>query len=424
MTNAATDTATTTLPVAAPGVPIGLNVGTLSTRIALGSISINDSEEGRSVVLGSDVISNENGERFTPTFVVKESSSGSDEEALWVIGDSAKKLLTREHSTVENKGCVRSQSLVLSKENPELADYTKQFLSHMSSLSASGGGIAPSDGAKRLRVVASKKTPTFSQKNATSAPAVEGNSATLHSSMLAGFGPNTCMSYLDEGVAVVVANGLASSPSVTRNVSTYADAAPSEVAASWKRAIVVNWGGAGFNLTEITRFSNTGVLNLTKSECSNALSGEAIVDIVYNFVSGQFTRKNPGLNVDSKKSISKLREAVVSSLKVLGLSRTCSIEVDGLVEGVDCRVNLSRGRLEMLCGSSFSDFEEVLGSFVQESGADESVPVDVCLFAGGMCNMPAVQEMIKKVLPDCWYGLESLSVEEGELCYLFGVGFL
>ncbi|GMI61437.1 hypothetical protein ScalyP_jg2956 [Parmales sp. scaly parma] len=412
MTNAATDTATTTLPVAAPGVPIGLNVGTLSTRIALGSISINDSEEGRSVVLGSDVISNENGERFTPTFVVKESSSGSDEEALWVIGDSAKKLLTREHSTVENKGCVRSQSLVLSKENPELADYTKQFLSHMSSLSASGGGIAPSDGAKRLRVVASKKTPTFSQKNATSAPAVEGNSATLHSSMLAGFGPNTCMSYLDEGVAVVVANGLASSPSVTRNVSTYADAAPSEVAASWKRAIVVNWGGAGFNLTEITRFSNTGVLNLTKSECSNALSGEAIVDIVYNFVSGQFTRKNPGLNVDSKKSISKLREAVVSSLKVLGLSRTCSIEVDGLVEGVDCRVNLSRGRLEMLCGSSFSDFEEVLGSFVQESGADESVPVDVCLFAGGMCNMPAVQEMIKKVLPDCWYGLESLSVEE------------
>lgn len=111
--------------------------------------------------------------------------------------------------------------------------------------------------------------------------------------------------------------------------------------------------------------------------------------------------------MDSKKSIAKLREAVVSALKVLGLSRTCAVEVDGLVEGVDCRVSLSRGRVEMLCGDVMSKFADSLKKFVGDSGAD------VMLMAGGVCKMPAAREVVKNVGGEnCWYGLECVAVDE------------
>ena len=66
------------------------------------------------------------------------------------------------------------------------------------------------------------------------------------------------MNFLDEGIAVVVANGLSSSPSVSRNIETCAEIPPAAVSDEWKRAIVANWGATGCYFSEVERVGGSG----------------------------------------------------------------------------------------------------------------------------------------------------------------------
>ena len=251
------------------GVPIGLSLGALTTRICLGNININDSHKK----ITSAIISNEDGERFTPSFATME-------DGFQVIGAGAQKIFTRLHGNTENSGNMLSKSLGMSHASQ--SDQMKPFMKHMAGLAVSAGSIPESQGPERVRVVIGRRSGSSGEKE-------------VEEGLKGGFGAKSLLSFIDEGVAVAVAHGLSAMPSAMKNIETSAERPPEVVCQGWKKCVVVNWGASGFYFSEVERVAGGGLLNLVKSEVGGegegGVGGEVIVDTIFKFVSSQFTRK-------------------------------------------------------------------------------------------------------------------------------------
>eukprot|EP00814_Leptocylindrus_danicus_P002218 CAMPEP_0116019044 /NCGR_PEP_ID=MMETSP0321-20121206/9000_1 /TAXON_ID=163516 /ORGANISM="Leptocylindrus danicus var. danicus, Strain B650" /LENGTH=298 /DNA_ID=CAMNT_0003489535 /DNA_START=87 /DNA_END=983 /DNA_ORIENTATION=- len=124
-----------------------------------------------------------------------------------------------------------------------------------------------------------------------------------------------------------------------------------------------------------------------------------------------FERKTrcPGI-LDSKKAVSKLQTACESAFKTLSRASTATIMCDGVYEGMDLNVSISRPRLEMLCSSSIKEARAFITDFCS---SNDVVDVDVVLAAGNVCEMPAIKSLISSLFPNVNNrGNASIAVDE------------
>jgi len=81
------------------------------------------------------------------------------------------------------------------------------------------------------------------------------------------------------------------------------------------------------------------------------VNGTALIDALAQSVAQQFEQRNRfprGEVWQSKKAKAKLRGACESGLKTLVINNTVTIHVDGLYEGVDCQVSISKPKWDHL----------------------------------------------------------------------------
>jgi len=81
------------------------------------------------------------------------------------------------------------------------------------------------------------------------------------------------------------------------------------------------------------------------------VNGNALIDALAQSVAQQFEQRNRfprGEVWESKKAKAKLRRACESGLKTLVINNTVTIHVDGLYEGVDCQVSISKPKWDHL----------------------------------------------------------------------------
>jgi len=108
------------------------------------------------------------------------------------------------------------------------------------------------------------------------------------------------------------------------------------------------------------------------------VNGNALIDILGQSVAQQFEQKNRfprGEVWESKKAKAKLRRDCESGLKTLVINNTATIHVDGLYEGVDCQVSISKPKWDHLSSKLATQAKKFL---------KELPEADVVLLAGNM----------------------------------------
>ncbi|EED96634.1 HSP70 domain-containing protein, partial [Thalassiosira pseudonana CCMP1335] len=174
--------------------------------------------------------------------------------------------------------------------------------------------------------------------------------------------------------------------------------------------LVIDWGASGLTATHIRRTSpNSSLISVVRHASDSSCSGNAIVDALVAHCASMFERKNKvsGL-LDSVKAHHRLEMACESAVRTLSRAPTTTVALDGLYEGMDMSVPISRPRFDMLVGGVLKKAEILLQTF----GAD-AVEFDVVLVAGNVCDMPAATTLVRtKLFPNAHAGRGDVPPDE------------
>ena len=145
--------------------------------------------------------------------------------------------------------------------------------------------------------------------------------------------------------------GMISEPAavcIAHQVTTHASSARQIM---YPRILVVDMGASGLKLSRLyTNGSTSRILSCSSYKVVEEISGPALVTLLAQHVASQFERKHklPAGEVwELKKARFKLQHASEVALQSLQNS-TVTITVDGLYEGMDCHVQVSKPRWDML----------------------------------------------------------------------------
>lgn len=325
-----------------PLIPVGLDLGSVHARVCVNNA----------------VVSNTQGHRCTPTFCVNETPES------FIFGDAARVFCAKNQSD-----CVTVQEIL---NEPT----SHAFLGHLSTLASDSAAV----GADQLRVVVSVPV-------------------------------NASESYLEQirdaassGIKALIADKKKRKVDIV--VGLISDAAALCVAHGYtqkgisdKTILVVDGGASG---TKLTRMAvKNGVLELVSHEVLKEVSGPKLVDLLAQFAATQFERQHKfprGEVWASRKAKQKLqREAE----RALG-SDKITITIDGLFEGMDCHMAVSKPRWDMMCG-------EVMQKV--EARMMQMEPVDVVLIGGCLCKN--LEPIATKIFPVALRGKPNVPAEEG-----------
>ena len=179
-------------------------------------------------------------------------------------------------------------------------------------------------------------------------------------------------------------------------------------APDWTHALVIDWGASGLTLSSVRRLPG-GTLSVTASDRDVSCSGRNIADLLVKHCASQFERKNrvSGM-LDSRKAKMKLERACEDAVRTLGQGGASNVTVtcDGLYEGLDLQVLVSRPRFDMLCGPTLRKARALLEASVkslaeegtgEDNGSAVAPHFDAVLVAGSVGLMPAATAIIDGV---------------------------
>ena len=193
-----------------------------------------------------------------------------------------------------------------------------------------------------------------------------------------------------------------------------------------KHVIIIDWGNNSLNFNYLQRIHNqhddtmeafyTHSLNdQNQLKTMTNYGGEKLRKLLTNYVCEQFERKNrrnlePGSKVcNSKKSYQKILNAIDEV--VLGAlsswtsntgnysGRTIPIRIDGLMEGLDCSVDMTGGMIMSLLNSYMNGVATAVKDYVlQILQQQTTMMIDGVLLAGGTCDLPFARMVVEKAL--------------------------
>jgi len=115
--------------------------------------------------------------------------------------------------------------------------------------------------------------------------------------------------------------------------------------------VVLKWGTSGLTTTIVKRNGTSGAITIGETSSNNEVGGEKFVEKMMDHCATQFKRKSRCDVWESKKAIAKLRLACETAVRTLARGASAAVEADGLVDGQDLRVAVSKPRWGMLVGS-------------------------------------------------------------------------
>jgi L1 cell adhesion molecule like protein len=156
--------------------------------------------------------------------------------------------------------------------------------------------------------------------------------------------------------------------------------------------------------------SNSTLLTVVKTVSDASCSGNAIVAALVKHCASMFERKSRVSGVlDSKKALHRLEMACESAVRTLSRAPTVTVAADGLYEGIDMNVPISRPRFDMLVSATLRKAETLLQTFAGEDG----VNFDVVLLAGNVCDMPSAANLVRtKLFPNAHAGRGDVPPDE------------
>jgi len=317
-------------------VAFGLDISSLFCRVAIAS---------------QGVVSNTQGARYTPGLVAKEEEGSSNE---YIFGDAAQRLSS--HKTLS----------VAIQEEPEAA---KAFLAYLIQLAADNAAVT----VDRLRLTVSIPT-GLEEENIT----MWLNLVTAAAKSLISDKKKRKQDFVVGVVNREVAACLAYE--IEKN----------------ETVLVVDMDGRDVLSMALMACENSGWYLQQQYETVDKVSGPVMVELLANFVATQFERQQRiprGEVMGRKKARNKLLKEAERVL-LSGSSGSMEFMLDGLFEGIDCHLTVSKPRWEMIKGSLFRDVEVAL-TMKKESGFITSV---LCSGAWSPLLLPSLQKIFGNIV--------------------------
>ena len=173
------------------------------------------------------------------------------------------------------------------------------------------------------------------------------------------------------------------------------------------RILVVDAGASGLKVALLK--ATNGIWCLESTHKLPSVNGNALVESLARSVAQQFEIKCrfPRDEVyQSKKARAKLHKACESALTTIQINNTAQIHIDGLYEGMDCNVTMSKAKFDHLCSKLAKDAKE----FLTKLPIDDPSSIDSVLMSGNMHVW--LKPIVESVFPGKLFAPSSIDPSE------------
>jgi L1 cell adhesion molecule like protein len=160
-----------------------------------------------------------------------------------------------------------------------------------------------------------------------------------------------------------------------------------------KKILVADVGGGTTDIS-LLKISN-GIFKVLSTNGDTHLGGEDIDNILVKYCSEDFKKRYKKDLSESAKAIRKLRNACERAKRALSTAVTTTIEVDGLYDGVDYALNLSRARFEEIAMDLFKRTIEPVKKVLEDAKMKKE-DVDEIILVGGSTRIPKIKSMLSE----------------------------
>jgi len=160
-----------------------------------------------------------------------------------------------------------------------------------------------------------------------------------------------------------------------------------------KNVLIFDLGGGTFDVSLLT--IDEGIFQVLATAGDTHLGGEDFDNRLVTYCIEDFKKKNKLDIRDSARAMRRLRTACESAKRSLSGAQRVTIEVDTLYEGIDYHVVVSRPKFEKLCEADFQRCMAPVSRVLQDAKMSKNDVHEVVL-VGGSTRIPKIQEMLSK----------------------------
>ncbi|KAL1864384.1 hypothetical protein VTK73DRAFT_5927 [Phialemonium thermophilum] len=194
--------------------------------------------------------------------------------------------------------------------------------------------------------------------------------ATKDAGLIAGL---NVLRIINEPTAAAIAYGLDKKVSGERNV------------------LIFDLGGGTFDVSLLT--IEDGIFEVKSTAGDTHLGGEDFDNRLVNHFVAEFKRKYKKDLSTNPRALRRLRTACERAKRTLSSSAQTSIEIDSLYEGIDFYTSITRARFEELCQDLFRSTLQPVDRVLTDAKIDKSQVHEIVL-VGGSTRIPRIQKLI------------------------------
>ena len=158
-----------------------------------------------------------------------------------------------------------------------------------------------------------------------------------------------------------------------------------------QNVIIFDCGGGTHDVSLIT--IDDGVFEVKATAGDTHLGGEDVDCIMVDWCIQEFEKKNKVFVKENVRAVRRLRTVCERAKRSLSAATQATIEVDGLINGVDLNLVLTRAKLESLCEALFRRTIAPLEQVLRDADMSKT-DIHEVVMVGGSTRIPKIREMV------------------------------
>ncbi len=159
-----------------------------------------------------------------------------------------------------------------------------------------------------------------------------------------------------------------------------------------QNVIIFDCGGGTHDVSLIT--IEDGIFEVKATGGDTHLGGEDFDNAMVDWCCQEFSKKNKGVNLkESDKALRRLRTACERAKRTLSSATQANIEIDSLYDGIDFNVTLTRAKFEALCEALFRKTIAPLEQVLRDAKMSKEQVHEVVM-VGGSTRIPKIRELV------------------------------
>ncbi|KAJ9165193.1 Heat shock protein 70 [Coniochaeta hoffmannii] len=158
-----------------------------------------------------------------------------------------------------------------------------------------------------------------------------------------------------------------------------------------RNVLIFDLGGGTFDVSLLT--IEEGIFEVKSTAGDTHLGGEDFDNRLVNHFVNEFKRKFKKDLSTNARALRRLRTACERAKRTLSSSAQTSIEIDSLFEGIDFYTSITRARFEELCQDLFRSTLQPVDRVLTDAKIDKSQVHEIVL-VGGSTRIPKIQKLI------------------------------